>query len=156
MSLSRFQPALIGLIAAFLLYFSLPSTSWASNLATAQFQVAAYLVRLWLALVAGTGVVIGVMLAMDGYTSDPHIQPVMTPDKTVQLIKSLKLSYGKIGAGLLCVILCGALFATAVFLLPDKRTGHSGIGKIVTRFTGEQNVGPAMPESVHSVPAEHQ
>jgi len=139
------------LIAGFL--FLLPSLSIASETATAQFFVAAWLVRIWLALVSGSAIIIGVMIATDSYSSTPILEPQLTPDAKVVLTKKYKLSYRKIGGGLLCAIVGCALFVTSVFLLPDIRTGHSGLGKIVSHFTGAQHSTPSDANSGHSVPA---
>lgn len=81
---------------------------------------------------------------MDGYSKDPTLDPVMTPDEGVQIVKKYKLSYPKIGGGLLVVIVGCAFFVTSVFLLPDKRTGRSGMGKIISHFQmlqGDADVG---------------
>lgn len=156
MPLSRSQSLLIAIIAAFTISFALPSTSLASGLAMAQFEVSSYLVRIWLAMVFGTGVVIGVMLALDSFAPEGRMEPVVTPDKKVQLIKRQQLSYRKISGGLLCVAICSVLFVTSVFILPDKRTGHSGLNKIITHFKkADSNSTPTLPESVNSVPVKH-
>ena len=131
----------------------LPSLSIASETAAAQFFVTSWLVRIWLALVSGSAIVIGVMVAMDSYSSSPILEPQMTPDAKVVITKQYKLSYWKIGGGLLCAFVGCALFVTSVFLLPDIRTGHSGLGKIVRHFTGAQQTIPSDINSGHSVPA---
>ena len=132
--------------------FILPSLSFASETAAAQFYVTAWLVRIWLALVSGSAIVIGVMIATDSYETTPTLEPQLTADDKVVITKEYKLSYWKIGGGLLCTIVGCALFVTSVFLLPDIRTGHSGIGKIVSHFTGEQQSTPSDANSGHSVP----
>lgn len=114
-----------------------PTLTLASE-GSAEFFVAAWLVRLWLALVSGTTIVVGVLLALDSYSGQGTLEPVLTPDSKVVIVKQKKLSYKKIGGGLLCVCVGCALFVTSVFLLPDKRTGHSGISKIINRFSTEQ------------------
>jgi hypothetical protein len=133
--------------------FLLPSLSIASETAAAQFFVSAWLVRIWLALVSGSAIVIGAMIAMDSYEASPTLEPQLTPDAKVVITKQYKLSYLKIGGGLLCAFVGCALFVTSVFLLPDIRTGHSGIGKIVSHFTGSQHSIPSDANSGHSVPA---
>ena len=131
----------------------LPSLSLASETGAAQFSVAAWLVRIWLALVSGSAIVIGVMIATDSYETTPTLEPQLTPEDKVVITKQYKLSYWKIGGGLLCTIVGCALFVTSVFLLPDIRTGHSGLGKIVSHFTGAQHSIPSDENSGHSVPA---
>ena len=113
-----------------------PQVLFASGGSTgsAQFFVAAYLVRLWLGLVSGATIVVGAMLALDGYSSRHTSEPVLTEDSRVKIERKYRLSYRKIGGGLLCVVFGCALLVTTVFLLPDKRTGHSGIGKILHHF----------------------
>ena len=133
--------------------FLLPSLSFASETGAAQFFVAAWLVRIWLALVSGSAIVIGVMIATDSYETTPILEPQLTADDKVVITKQYKLSYWKIGGGLLCTIVGCALFVTSVFLLPDIRTGHSGLGKIISHFTGEQHSIPSEANSGHSVPA---
>jgi hypothetical protein len=133
--------------------FLIPSLSIASETAAAQFFVSAWLVRIWLALVSGSAIVIGVMIAMDSYEASPTLEPQLTPEAKVVITKQYKLSYWKIGGGLFCAIVGCALFVTSVFLLPDIRTGHSGIGKIVSHFTGAQHSIPSEANSGHSVPA---
>jgi hypothetical protein len=127
--------------------------SIASETGAAQFFVAAWLVRIWLALVSGSAIVIGVMIATDSYEKTPTLEPQLTPDAKVVITKQYKLSYWKIGGGLLCTIVGCTLFVTSVFLLPDIRTGHSGLGKIVSHFTGAQHSTPSDANSGHSVPA---
>jgi len=135
--------------------FFFPSFSWAAH-GAAKFFVSAWLVRIWLALVSGTAIVIGVMLALDSYDEKPRTEPVLTHGKKVVLEKKYSLSYRKIGGGLLCVIVGSALFITSVFLLPDKRTGHSGFGKIAARFKAEQTIPQkALHEDENSMPTGH-
>ncbi len=133
--------------------FLLPSLSIASETGAAQFFVSAWLVRIWLALVSGSAIVIGAMIAMDSYSASPTLEPQLTPDNKIVITKQYKLSYLKIGGGLLCAFVGCALFVTSVFLLPDIRTGHSGLGKIVRHFTGAQQTIPSAANSGHSVPA---
>jgi len=151
----RFPSAVITatLVAATLLL--LPSLSIASDTATAQFFVTSWLVRIWLALVSGSAIVIGVMIASDSYEANPTLEPQMTPDAKVVITKQYKLSYWKIGGGLLCALVGCVLFVTSVFLLPDVRTGHSGLGKIVSDSTGTEHPTPSAANSGHSVPDPH-
>lgn len=137
--------------------FCFPSILPASEGAP-EFFVAAWLVRLWLGLAFGTAIVVGVMLALDSYSSTKHItEPTLTEDSQVKLIKKPLLSYRKIGGGLLCVFLGCAFFVTAVFLLPDKRTGHSGVGKIIKHFNINQTimVDDGSNDGVTGTPAQH-
>lgn len=123
-----------------------PALSLASE-GSAQFFVSAYLVRIWLAMLGGIAVVSGVILAMNGYAGDHTLAPEKTGDSGVALRKIPRLSYLKVSSGLLCVILGCAFFVTAVFLLPDKRTGHSGLGKIAAHFkTAQAASEPAGPD----------
>jgi hypothetical protein len=124
------------LIIAFLLLV-LPDLSLASE-GSAQFFVSAWLVRVWLALVSGTVIIGGVMIALDGYASDHRLEPVLTEETGVTLTRVQQISYRKIGSGLLLVIFGCLFLVTSIFLLPDKRTGQSGIGKIVDRFSTDQ------------------
>ncbi len=101
---------------------------------SAQFFVAAWLVRVWLGLVSGATIVIGAMLALDAYSPQHISEPVLTGESRIRIERKYRASYRKIGGGLLCVLFGCALLVTTVFLLPDKRTGHSGIGKIMARF----------------------
>jgi hypothetical protein len=149
----RFSSAAIAAALLAGALFLLPSLSLASGTAAAQFFVTSWLVRIWLALVSGSAIVIGVMIAMDSYSASPILEPQMTADAKVVITKQYKLSYRKIGGGLLCAFVGCALFVTSVFLLPDIRTGHSGLGKIVRHFTGAQQTIPSDANSGHSVPA---
>lgn len=137
---ARLCPILIA--ASVLLFVTLfsPQQLLASEGALAQFYVSAWLVRLWLGLVSGAVIVAGVLLALDSYSSRYTSDPVLTPDSQVQLVKQYQLSYRKIGGGLACVVLGCTLLVTTVFLLPDKRTGHSGVAKILERFNVSQVV----------------
>lgn len=117
--------------------------------------MSAWLVRLWLAMVSATAIIIGVLIALDSYAKEPTTEPVLTPESKVVLEKKHRLSYLRIGSGLLCVIIGGALFVTSVFLLPDKRTGHSGIGKIIERFIDIQQSEQEAVPSEHTVPSGH-
>ncbi|MCF6289937.1 MAG: hypothetical protein L3J03_02895 [Desulfobacterales bacterium] len=101
---------------------------------SAQFFVAAWLVRVWLGLASGATIIIGVMLALDSYSPQHISEPVLTEESRIKIDRKYRLSYRKIGGGLLCVVFGCALLVSTVFLLPDKRTGHSGIGKIMARF----------------------
>jgi len=138
------------LALSFLMY---PALSIASEGRSAEFFVAAWLVRIWLALVSSTAIIIGVMIASDSYSAKSTIEPKLTPDAKVVITKQYQLSYRKIGGGLLCAIVGCALFVTSVFLLPDIRTGHSGLGKIVAHFTTDVNIPSEESQSGHSVPA---
>ena len=135
---------------SFLMY---PALSIASEGKSAEFFVAAWLIRIWLALVSATAIVIGVMIASDSYSAKSTIEPKLTPDAKVVITKQYQLSYRKIGGGLLCAIVGSALFVTSVFLLPDIRTGHSGLGKIVAHFTADMNASSEESQSGHSMPA---
>ena len=126
-----------GFCGAVMLVIFAPSLSIASE-GSAQFFVAAWLVRLWLGIASGTAIVVGVLVALDSYSADHTTDPVLNQEDKVVLEKKYKLSYQKIGGGLLCVLLGCLLFVTTVFLLPDKRTGHSGLGKIVSHFKADQ------------------
>ena len=137
--LFRLLPGTVVLLGSAALILLSPTLTLASE-GSAEFFVSAWLVRIWLALVSGTVIVVGVMLALDSYSNQGTLEPVITPDSKVAIVKQKKLSYKKIGGGLLCVCVGCALFVTSVFLLPDKRTGHSGIGKIIKRFSTEQVV----------------
>ncbi|OGQ96741.1 MAG: hypothetical protein A2521_07315 [Deltaproteobacteria bacterium RIFOXYD12_FULL_57_12] len=141
LSLARSNQMLVAAIAIALASLVAPQIVHASE-GSAEFYVSAWLVRVWLGLVCGSTIVVGVMLALDSYSSKPTIEPVLTADSKVELVKKYQLSYLKIGGGLLCVTVGCALFVVAVFLLPDKRTGHSGIGKVLQRF----NIGQIIVE----------
>lgn len=148
-------PLLVTALLIIAASFFLPSFSWAAH-GSAEFYVSAWLVRIWLALVSGTVIVVGVMLAIDSYDDEHRTEPVLTSEKKVVLEKRYSLSYRKISGGLLCVIVGGALFTTSVFLLPDKRTGHSGLGKIAARFEAEQATPPkALHDNENSMPSDH-
>lgn len=111
----------------------IPSFSGASE-GPGLFFVAAWLIRLALGLIGGTAVVVGVMMALNGYAPEPTIEPVASPESGVTIVQKRKLSYRRIGGGLLSVIFGCALFLAVVFLLPDRRTGYSGIGKLLGCF----------------------
>lgn len=110
----------------------LPSSTWASE-GSVKIFVSAWLVRLWLALIGGTFVVMGVILAMEAHSREHSIHPVRTQEGVV-VQKVKQLSYLKIGQGLLSVFLGCLFFVSAVFLLPDKHTGHSGWAKVADRY----------------------
>jgi hypothetical protein len=154
-SFSRIRFSTLFLTASVLAvtFLMFPALSIASEGGSAKFFVAAWLVRIWLALVSGTAIIIGVMVATDSYSASSTLEPKLTPDAKVVITKRYRLSYRKIGGGLLCAIVGSALFVTSVFLLPDIRTGHSGIGKIVAHFTAAVDTPPAESQSGHSVPA---
>ncbi|MBW2467026.1 MAG: hypothetical protein JRF02_06970, partial [Deltaproteobacteria bacterium] len=124
----------IAFIAALIL---LPSLSHASGL-TPEFFVSAWLVRLWLAMVCATAIVVGLLIALNSKIAKSALEPTRDADGKIVLSREYRLSYRKLGGGLLCIVLGGALFVTCVFLLPDKRTGNSGIGKIKAHLSGEQ------------------
>ena len=153
-SFSRIRPSILFVTATTLTvaFLMLPALSIASEGELAEFYVAAWLVRIWLALVSGVAIVIGVLIATDGYSTHPIMEPQLTADAKVVITKRYKLSYRKIGGGLLCTIVGCALFVTSVFLLPDIRTGHSGLGKIVAHFTADVNAPSEESQSGHSVP----
>lgn len=135
--------------------FSSPAILLASE-GSAEFFVAAWLVRLWLAMVCGTAIVVGVMLALDSYSSKHIMEPTLTADSQIKIIKKKLLSYRKIGGGLLCVFIGCAFFVTAVFLLPDKRTGHSGVNKILKRFNISQTmVDSGSNDGASDTPTQH-
>lgn len=138
----------------FVLFVSIPSLACASELSP-KFFVAAWLVRIWLALASGSAIVFGIMSALDGKSSKHTLEPVLGPDKKVAITKVYKISYRKVGGGMLCAVFGCLLFVTSVFLLPDKRTGHSGLGKIITHFASEKNVsGQSAPSEGHG-PSKH-
>ncbi len=150
----RIVPVVVATLCTVSAFSFFPSFSFASA-GSAEFFVSAWLVRLWLALVSGTAIIIGVMIALDSYAKKHTTEPVLTPEAKVVLEKTHNLSYRKIGGGLLCVLIGSALFVTAVFLLPDKRTGHSGIGKIVARFTGGQTTVHGVSPNKDHMPSGH-
>jgi hypothetical protein len=154
-SFSRIRFSTLFLTASILAMNSLmfPPLSIASAGESAKFFVAAWLVRIWLALVSGTAIIIGVMVASDSYSASSTMHPQLTRDSKVVMTKQYRLSYRKIGGGLLCAIVGCALFVTSVFLLPDLRTGHSGMGKIVAHFTTHAETPSAESQSGNSMPA---
>lgn len=96
--------------------------------------VAGWFIRLGLALLGTTAIVVGVLIALEGYAPEQRITPVAAPESGVALIKERPLSYRRIGAGLLTVIFGAAFLITVVFLLPDKRSGRSGITPVIARL----------------------
>jgi hypothetical protein len=132
-----------------LLVLVLSDLSLASE-GSAQFFVSAWLVRVWLALVSGTAIIAGVMIALDGYASDQRLEPALSQETGVTITKVRKISYRKIGSGLLLVIFGCLFFVTSIFLLPDKRTGQSGIGKIVDHFRADQISETVISTTEHS------
>ena len=118
-----------------------------------QYFVSAWLVRVWLALVSGTVIIGGVMIALDGYASDHKLEPVLTQETGITITGVRKISYRKISSGLLLVIFGSLFFVTSIFLLPDKRTGHSGIGKIVDQFRADQVSKSVILTTDHSKPS---
>jgi len=134
-STSRLQYILAVAVCSLSAILLSPSFSFASSEGgSAELFVSAWLVRIWLALAFGSVIVIGVLIALDCY-SVKHTEPVLNEDRQVVLKKVNKLCYWKIGGGLFCAFVGSALFVTSVFLLPDKRTGHSGLGKIAHHIT---------------------
>ena len=129
-----------------------PSLSHASEL-TPEFFVSAWLVRIWLALVSATAIVVGLLVALDSRIVKSSLEPKRAADGSVVIGKEYKLSYRRLGGGLLCAILGCTFFVTSVFLLPDKRTGNSGINKIITRFSDIQGSSTVkLPGSNHNPP----
>ncbi len=127
------SPAVIIFFGYLLSEVLLPSVVWASE-SMVKLYVSAWLVRLWLALIGGTVLVVGVMVAMGGDKSDYTLQPVYSKDSGVSVTKKPKLSYMRIGGGLLTVVVGCLFFVSSVFLLPDKQSGYSGIGKVIAQL----------------------
>ncbi|MFC1837768.1 hypothetical protein ACFLYW_03715 [Thermodesulfobacteriota bacterium] len=126
----------VGIITCIATSILLPSFSHASEL-SAEFFVSAWLVRIWLAMVSGAVIIGGLMIALDGYASDHRLEPVITEETNVSITRVREISYRKIGSGLLLVIFGCLFFVTSIFLLPDKRSGHSGINTIIDHFKAD-------------------